>query len=108
MWPDFPSIARIIRKSARAAYYPFMAVLRLRGSPRMAFAPEVVRAVAAAGSADPAARETPSRGDRPEGGTMAKRNRLRPSYDSAEKLLRLLVIATDLAIQLLDAISRVH
>ena len=39
---------------------------------------------------------------------MAKRNRLRPSYDSAEKLLRLLVIATDLAIQLIDAISRVH
>jgi hypothetical protein len=39
---------------------------------------------------------------------MANRNRLRPSYDSAEKLMRLLIIATDLVIQLIDAISRVH
>jgi len=63
---------------------------------------------AAAGSADPTARENALPGGRPEGGTMAKRNRLRPSYDSAEKLLRLLVIAADLAVQLIDAISRVH
>jgi hypothetical protein len=39
---------------------------------------------------------------------VAKRNRLRPSYDSTEKLLRLLVRATDLVIQLIDAISRAH
>ena len=39
---------------------------------------------------------------------MAKRNRLRLSCDSAEKLLRLLVRATDLAVQLIDAISHIH
>ena len=39
---------------------------------------------------------------------MAKRHRPRLSCDSAEKLLRLLVKATDLAIQLIDAISHLH
>jgi len=51
--------------------------------------------------------EMPSRGQA-RVGTMAKRNRLRLSCDSVEKLLRLLVSAADLAATLIDAISHIH
>lgn len=39
---------------------------------------------------------------------MAGRYRLRLSVDSAQKLVTLLLSGTELAVQLLDVISRIH
>ena len=39
---------------------------------------------------------------------MARRNRLRLSCDSAQKVVTLLLSGAELAVQVLDAISRIH
>jgi hypothetical protein len=39
---------------------------------------------------------------------MSNRNRIRLSWDNAEKILRRLVTFTDLLIRLIDELSRVH
>ena len=39
---------------------------------------------------------------------MARRNRLRLSWDGAQKVVTLLLSTTELAVQVIDVISRIH